>query len=308
VRATRADIFKSEEQIMNKGTNLIAVVTGASRGIGKGIAVALGRRGATVYVAGRTQVSGAQVSPAGAAIPGSIFEAAREVTEAGGRGIAVACDMADDAQIRALFDQVRRDCGYLNILVNNAAYLNEKMFIRPFWEAPVELANIINVGLRCHHVATYYAASLLIAKRRGLIVNISFYGDAKVHDPAYYASKAGLDKLAAVYAEHFRTFGVAAVSLWPGYVATERLLDMAETDPGTRQLKDKFGLESTEFSGRVIGALYDDPDLLSLSGKTLLNAEIAERYGVKDLDGYAPRSLRSEYGGPHKAFDLQQIG
>jgi len=80
------------------------------------------------------------------------------VTEAGGQGIAVACDMADDGQIRALFEQVRQDSGYLNILVNNAAYLNEKMGLRPFWEAPPELTNIIDVGLRRHHVATYYAA------------------------------------------------------------------------------------------------------------------------------------------------------
>jgi NAD(P)-dependent dehydrogenase (short-subunit alcohol dehydrogenase family) len=290
---------------MDKNSDLTAVVTGASRGIGKGIALALGRRGATVYVAGRTQVVGTQTSPGGAPVPGSIYEAAEEVTRVGGRGIAVATDMADDAQIKALFEQVRRDSGHLNILVNNAAYLNEEMFVRPFWEAPVELANIIDVGLRCHHVATYYAAPLLIAKRRGLIVNISFYGDANVHDPAYYASKAGLDKLAAVYAEHFRPFGVAAVSLWPGYVATERLLTMAETDTGTQQLRDKFGLESTEFSGRVIAALYDDPDLLTLSGKTLINAEIAERYGVKDLDGYTPRSLRADYGGPHPAFDAE---
>jgi NAD(P)-dependent dehydrogenase (short-subunit alcohol dehydrogenase family) len=288
---------------MDGNMDLIAVVTGASRGIGKGIALALGRRGATVYVAGRTQVSGTQTSPGGARVPGSIYEAAEEVTQVGGRGIAVAADLADDKQIRALFERVRQESGRLNILVNNAAYLNEKMFVRPFWEAPVELANIIDVGLRSHHVATYYAAPLLIAAHRGLIVNISFYGDAKVHDPAYYASKAGLDKLANVYAEHFRPFGVAAVSLWPGYVATERLLDMAETDPGTKQLKEKFGLESTEFSGRVIATLYDDPDLLALSGKTLINAEIAEHYGVKDLDGYEPRSLRAAYGGPHAAFD-----
>jgi NAD(P)-dependent dehydrogenase (short-subunit alcohol dehydrogenase family) len=296
-----------EEHEMDRKTDLIAVVTGASRGIGKGIALALGRRGATVYVTGRTRVSGTQTSPGGVSVPGSIHETAEQVTRARGRGIAVACDMADDTQIRALFDQVRLDSGHLDILVNNAAYLNEKMFVRPFWEAPLELANIIDVGLRCHHVATCYAAPLLIARQRGLIANISFYGNAKVHDPAYYASKAGLDKLASVYAEHFRPFGVAAVSLWPGYVATERLLDMAETDTGTKQLRDKFGLESTEFSGRVIGALYDDPNLLSLSGKTLLNAEIAERYGVKDLDGYTPKSLRAFYGGPHADFDLEVV-
>ena len=168
----------------------------------------------------------------------------------------------------------------------------------------MNLANVIDVGLRCHHVATYYAAPLLIKGKRGLNVNISFYGDAKAHDPAYYASKAGLDKLAQVYAEEFRPFNIAAVSLWPGYVATERLVQAAERDPQVKGLKDKFGLESTEFSGRVISALYDDPNLLKLSGKVLLNAEVATRYGITDLKGYNPKSLRSEYGGPHNEFDL----
>ena len=96
------------------------------------------------------------------------------------------------------------------------------MFVRPFWEAPVELANIIDVGLRCHHVATYYAAPLLIAQRRGLIVNISFYGNAKVHDPAYYASKAGLDKLAAVYAEQ-ADMAIARIDVsYPKYQLRQR--------------------------------------------------------------------------------------
>lgn len=265
----------------------------------------LGERGATVYVTGRTTVSGSQVSPAGVSVPSSIYEVAAEVTKAGGRGIPVAVDLADDNQIQALFEKVKRESGYLNILVNNAAYLNEKMGVWPFWEAPVELANILDVGLRCHHVATYYAARLLIAAKRGLIVNISFYGDAKVHDPAYYASKAGLDKLAQIYADDFKPFNVAAVSLWPGYVATERMVKFVDADPEFKEIEKKFGLESPEFSGRVISALYDDPDLLSFSGKTLLNAEIAEHYGVADLNGYKPKSLREVYGAPHKAFDIQ---
>jgi NAD(P)-dependent dehydrogenase (short-subunit alcohol dehydrogenase family) len=289
---------------MSKDNQLVAVVTGSSRGIGRGIARVLGQRGATVYVVGRTEVSGTQSSPGGVPVPGSIHEVAAEVTMLGGQGVAVGCDLAVDEQIRSLFEKVRRDSGHLNILVNNAAFLHEKMGIRPFWEAPAELANIIDVGLRCHHVATYYAAPLLIAQRRGLIVNVSFYGNAKVHDPAYYASKAGLDKLAAVYADDFRPFNVAAVSLWPGYVATERMLQLVDTIPEVRHLKEQMGFESTEFSGRVITALYDDPNLLALSGKTLLTAEIAERYGVTDLDGYDPRSLRAAYGGPQKDFDV----
>src|ERR1700747_3194148 len=161
---------------MSRNDELVAVVTGGSRGIGKGIARSLAERGATVYIAGRSQAGGGPTFPARAQLPGTIQDEAEEVNSLGGRGIAVACDLSVDEDIRSLFDRVRQESGHLNILVNNAAYLNEKMFVRPFWEAPVELANIIDVGLRCHHVATYYAAPLLIAQRRGLIVNISFYG------------------------------------------------------------------------------------------------------------------------------------
>ena len=146
---------------MSRNDELVAVVTGGSRGIGKGVARALAERGATVYIAGRSQAGGIHNSPGGALLPGTIQEAAEEVNSLGGRGIAVACDLSIDEEIRSLFERVRQESGHLNILVNNAAYLNEKMVVRPFWEAPVELANIIDVGLRCRHVATYYAAPLL---------------------------------------------------------------------------------------------------------------------------------------------------
>src|ERR1700746_1343662 len=138
---------------MSRNDELVAVVTGASRGIGKGIARALAERGATVYIAGRSQAGGVHTSPGGAVLPGTIQEAAEEVNSLGGRGIAVACDLSVDEDIRSLFERVRQESGHLNILVNNAAYLNEKMVVKPFWEAPVELVNIINVGLRCHHVS-----------------------------------------------------------------------------------------------------------------------------------------------------------
>jgi NAD(P)-dependent dehydrogenase (short-subunit alcohol dehydrogenase family) len=290
-----------KESKMNENTNLVAVISGASRGIGKGIALALGKRGATVYVVGRTTISGTQVSAGGVPVPGSIHEVAEAVTAAGGRGIAVACDFAKDDEIRALFDQVGRESGHIDILVNNAASLHDQMGIRPFWEAPIGLADIINVGLRCHHVATYYAAPLLIARGRGLIVNISFYGNAKVHDPAYYAAKAGLDKLASVYAEDFTPYNVAAISLWPGYVKTERARMIIGDAP---EMIEGMGMESPEFCGRVIGAIWDDVDMMALTGKTLIAAEAAERYNVADLPGHAPKSLRAFYGAPHPQFDL----
>lgn len=288
---------------MSNETPLVAVVTGASRGIGRGVALSLGAAGATVYVVGRTRAGDRPHTPAGVPIPGSIDAVAAEVTAQGGRGIAVACDLARDDAIRALFDQVRADSGHIDILVNNAAVLSESMGVRPFWEAPADLADIIDVGLRCHHVATYYAAPLMVTRQRGLVVNMSFYSDARVHDPAYYASKAGLDKLADVYAEHFRPYGVAAISLWPGYAATERMRRTAEADPETARLRQAFGFESVELSGRVIQALYQDPLLMDLSGKVVLTAEAADHYGLRDLDGFAPMSLRNSYGGPVGRFD-----
>lgn len=286
---------------MAEKKQLVAVISGASRGIGKGIALALGRRGATVYVVGRTTVSGTQVSAGGIPVPGSIHEAAAEVTQVGGRGIAVACDFAKDDDIRALFQQVGREGGHIDILVNNAASLHDQMGTRPFWEAPIKLADIIDVGLRCHHIATYYAAPLLIASGRGLIVNISFYGNAKVHDPAYYAAKAGLDKLASVYAEDFTRHNVAAISVWPGFTRTERAKMIIGDAP---EMLEGMGMESAEFCGNVINAIWDDPKMMSLTGKTLIAAEVAVRYGVVDLPGNSPRSLRASYGSPHPQFDV----
>jgi NAD(P)-dependent dehydrogenase (short-subunit alcohol dehydrogenase family) len=281
-------------------TKLVAVISGASRGIGKGMALALAKRGATVYIVGRTLVSGTQVSAGGIPVPGSIHEAAEEVTAAGGNGIAVACDLANDEDIRLLFEKVRRESGHINILVNNAASLHDQMGTRPFWEAPVKLADIIDVGLRCHHLATYYAAPLLLASGRGLVVNISFYGNAKVHDPAYYAAKAGLDKLASVYAEDFGPHNVTAISLWPGYVRTERA-EMIIGDAS--EIIEGMGMESPQFCGRVISALWDDDNMIALNGKTLIAAELGQHYGVADLPGHNPKSLRDVYGSPHPQFD-----
>jgi NAD(P)-dependent dehydrogenase (short-subunit alcohol dehydrogenase family) len=212
--------------------------------------------------------------------------------------------MADDQQIKAMFEEIGNESGHINILVNNAASLNDQMVVRPFWDATIDLANIIDVGLRCHHVATYCASALLQASDRALIVNISFYGNAEVHVPAYYAAKPGMDKLAAGYAEPFALYNVAAVSLWPGFVATEKMLEQASIKPDVRKVREELGFETAEFVGRVIGAIYDDPEIASLSGKTLLTAEMGNRYGIKDIDGSTPKSLRELYGGPHPSFDI----
>ena len=185
---------------------VVAVVTGSSRGVGRGIAVALGAHGATVYVTGRTAKSGD--SP----YPGTVFEAAEAVTAAGGKGIPVICDFADDAQIKKLFEQVEREQGKLHILVNNAAVVPPELYAPgAFWEKSLELVDLLDVGLRSSYVASYYAAPLLVRGGRGVVVNTSTYGASSyIHGPMYGAQKAGHDKLACDMAVDFREHNVAA--------------------------------------------------------------------------------------------------
>ncbi|CAN7586845.1 SDR family NAD(P)-dependent oxidoreductase [Phenylobacterium sp. LjRoot219] len=267
----------------------VAVVTGASRGAGRGIAVALGSHGCTVYVTGRSQREG------DASIPGTIYATADEVTKAGGRGIPVRVDHADDAQVRALFDQVEREQGRLDILVNNACAIHDQLPAPgPFWEKPREIGEMINVGVKSGFDASWYAAPTMVGQGGGLIVFTSAPG--AVHycfGPAYGAHKAGVDKMAADMAVDFDDAGVdvAAVSIWMGSLATERLLGMMAAAP--EHFKHLEGtLESPEFTGHVIWALFNDPDRKALSGKTLIGAELGVQYGVTDIGGKYPPSVR----------------
>ncbi len=269
----------------------VAVVTGASRGAGKGIAVALGATGATVYVTGRTRREG------DAPLPGTVQATADAVTAAGGRGIAVYCDHADDAQVAQLFDRVRQDHARLDILVNNATILHDALIgTGPFWEKPLALVDILDVGLRSHYTASWYAAPLLLANGEGLVVNTSsFGGRIYMHGPAYGAGKAGLDKMAHDMAVDFRPHGVAVVALWMGLLATERTRRAFAAEP------DKYAgmadtAESPEFSGRIVDALARDPGLMDKSGKVWIGAELALEYGVTDIDGRQPLSPRAFFG------------
>ena len=277
-------------------TGKVAVVTGASRGVGAGIATLLGEMGATVYVTGRTTVS----KPG--TIPGTITEVAESITTAGGVGIAVACDHADDAQIKALFDRVNAERGGLNILVNNATALGPDPFAPPpFWNKSLRISEQFTVGLRSAFVASYYAAPLLIVADRALVVNVSFYGAVSYHlDPAYGATKAGLDKLTFDMAQDFKPYKVAVVSIWPGATATERAKSvLARIAGGDKMLESA---ETPKFSGLVIASLYSDPQLMSKSGSVIIAAEAALEYGFKDFNGKQPPSLREQKGSPRPFF------
>ncbi|KUH66285.1 short-chain dehydrogenase [Mycolicibacterium novocastrense] len=271
----------------------VAVVTGASRGAGAGIARALGSHGCTVYVTGRTQNGG---NAEGSRLSGTIDETAQAVTDAGGKGIAVRVDHGDDDQVKALFDRIAREQGRVDILVNNAALIRDEMMGRTkFWEEPLNVIDTLDVGLRSSYVATVYAAPLMLPQRSGLVAFTSSSG--AVHyafGPAYGVPKAGTDKMAADMAFDFREFGIAAVSIWMGSLLTERVRGIIASNP------EKFGhitdtAETPELTGHVIWALYRDPDLSEVSGQTLIGAELAVKYGIKDDGDRQPPSYRDMF-------------
>lgn len=264
-------------------TGKIALVTGASRGVGRGIALGLGEAGATVYVTGRSLERG----PFG----GTIGETADEVTARGGRGVAVRCDHARDEEVRALVDRVHAEAGRIDVLVNNAFAIPSGTVVGKFWELPIEQWDQMHtVGLRSHYVTSVLAAPRMIANGSGLIVNVSSFG-AKIYavSVAYGVGKAGVDRMTRDMGRELAPHGVAVVSLWPGIVATERLLDEAERQRLGYQLGHH---ESPVFSGRAVAALAGDPKVIECTGQALVVAELAQQYGFTDVDGSQPRSLR----------------
>ena len=276
--------------MLSSDQNTVVVVTGASRGAGRGIAIALGSHGCTVYVTGRSE------KPGDAPLAGTIHETAAAVTAAGGKGIAVRVDHADDEQVRALFAQVRSEQGRLDILVNNACALHDEMTSpKTFWEKPLEVVGMLDVGLRSSYVASYYAAPMMVEQRSGLMIFTSASGAVHyVYGPAYGAHKAGLDKFAADMAVDCKDYNVAVMSIWMGALLTDRLRMVIASDPV------KYGhieatAETPEFTGHVIWALYSDPKLMELSGLTVIGAEIAAKYGIRDSDGRQPPSYRDTH-------------
>lgn len=255
----------------------VAVVTGASRGAGLGIAAALAGRGWRVYGTGRS------------------------IPETPSWGIGVRVDHRDDDAVGSLFERVHAECGRLDLLVNNAAVISDELVSpKPFWEKPRDLADVLDVGLRSSYVASWHAAPLLAAQRRGLIVFTSSPGAVcYMHGPAYGAQKAGVDKMAADMAVDFGGTGVASVSLWMGILLTEKLRSAFDGNPDAL---DAFAAqaETPEFTGHVIDALFRDPDLSAVSGHTLISAELAARYGITDDGGRTPPSHREMLGAPRE--------
>jgi NAD(P)-dependent dehydrogenase (short-subunit alcohol dehydrogenase family) len=281
---------------MGSLTGKVAVVTGASRGIGKGIALALGAEGATVYVTGRT------VAPGSHPLPGTVGETAEEVGRRGGEGVAVQVDHADDEQVAELFARVERERGRLDVLVNNAFSLPEDLTEpRPFWEKPLSNWEMVDVGVRSNFVAAWHAAKLMTPRKQGLIVAVSGYvGVTYTYGVVFGTCKSAVDRMARDMAIELEPYSVASLSLWQGLTFTERANRNLARDPSMKEqtvTKPAVGC-TPEFPGRVIAALATDPEIMRRSGGTFITAEVAREYGITDIDGKIIPSLRAERGSP----------
>jgi NAD(P)-dependent dehydrogenase (short-subunit alcohol dehydrogenase family) len=261
----------------------VAVVTGASRGIGKGCALELGAAGAKVYVTGRSVEAGRHP------LPGTVGATAEEVTKLGGQGIPVACDHRDDAAVARLFERVASEQGRrLDVLVNNAFLIPKELTSgKPFWECPLSnWDDMVGVGTRSAYVASWHAARLMVARRSGLIANISSSGAREyAWHVAYGVGKCALDRFTADAAHELAEHGVTVVSLWPGLVLTERLEGAAKAGiPGL----DFSRAESPRFTGRAVAALAADAEARRWSGRALAARQLADAYRFTDVDGRLP--------------------
>ncbi len=264
----------------------VALVTGATRGIGKGIAIELAVAGATVYFTGRSTKEDPER-------PGSLGATAAEIEQAGGKAVPIRCDHHVDEEVAAVFETIQRDEGRLDLLVNNATAEMGSMVGQRFWQLPIALwDDLIGVGLRSHYVASLHAAPMMIAQGEGLIVNVSSHGSREyLMGVIYGVGKAGVEKLTSDMSKELREHNVAVISIWPGLVVGENRLVAAERqDDGRLTL---FGLDLTHaetpaFPGRGVVALATDAERMGRTGQAFWGVELAEEYGFTDVDGRVP--------------------
>uniref|UniRef100_A0A7E4UTE3 NAD(P)-binding protein n=1 Tax=Panagrellus redivivus TaxID=6233 RepID=A0A7E4UTE3_PANRE len=286
----------------------VALVTGASRGIGRGIALQLGEAGAKVYITGRKP--SASDSGSDSDLP-TLDKVAREIESRGGTAVVVYTDHSKTEEIKALFEQISAENdGVLDILVNNAyaaANLLVEQGDKRFYELEPEAWDIVNnVGLRNHYICAVYASRLMVARNppSGLIINIGSTGGLRyLFNVAYGVGKAALDRMAADMAVELKTFGITVVSLWPGPVKTEIVQKVIATDDNkvsrTKDITPEqmaaiiAAAESTEFAGKAIVALAADPKVHNYTGRILMTGDLGDRYGFVDVDGKKIYTLRS---------------
>jgi NAD(P)-dependent dehydrogenase (short-subunit alcohol dehydrogenase family) len=282
---------------MTRMRNFVALVTGESRGAGRAIAAELGAAGATVYVTGRSVAGG----PTTDHVPGTIDDTAREVTERGGRGIAVRCDHAVDADVDAVFDRIKKDHGKLDLLVNNVWGGYEDAECRPlrfapFWEQSMrQWDGMFTAGVRAHLSASRLAVPLMLPQHRGLIVSTTANLTVLpyLRNIFYDLSKNAIGRLVWAMAEELREHGIGSLAVAPGFMRTERIVEAFRRAGAAAALDGPGGPKETPaYLGRAIVALVGDPQVLEKSGQVLEVGALAREYGFTDVDGTQPAPFR----------------
>jgi NAD(P)-dependent dehydrogenase (short-subunit alcohol dehydrogenase family) len=272
-------------------TDRVAVVTGASRGAGRGIALELGATGATVYVTGRS----CRGSPTTEGLPGTVDDTADEVTARGGRGIAVRCDHTLDHEVEALFERVRRDHGRLDLLVNNVwggyEQATRGISFDPFWSQPLILWDrMFTSGVRAQLIAARLAAPLMLEQRRGLIVTTApWHQDVYLGNIFYDLAKNAARRMTLGMARELRKHDIAAVGVAPGFMRTERVLTACGvTEENWQSMPALAVTETPAYLGRAVVALASDSQIMSKSGSVFAVGDLAREYGFTDIDGRQP--------------------
>lgn len=264
----------------------VALVTGASRGTGKGIALALGAAGATVYVTGRSIRGGQRTD----GLPGTVEMTAEDVSNHGGQGIAVKCDHTVLGDVERLFEKISSSHGRLDILVNNVwggfEQFEPSEFAAPFWELPFRhWHGMFTVGLRSQLLASHFAVPLMIKQRSGLIVHVTAWDDFHYLGNLYYdVAKMALNRMSFAMGLELKEYGVTSLALAPGQVRTERVLATYQaTERDYTKVEELRGSESTGFAGIAIAHLAADKNLIERTSGIFRVSQLAQEYKFTDV-------------------------
>ena len=286
---------------MTKQNKRVILVTGASRGVGKGIAEGMAQPNDIIICAARSTSKGTTVHQFGFEIQSSLDHTVENINKKGAKGIAYSIDLSREKEILDLSAFIKKEFGQLDILVHAACQIHGDLVeSKPYWEKSLDLWSIMEVGLKSNYFLSHALTPLMIDSKGKLILQISSHGAmCYMHGPIYGAQKAGTDKMAFDMAYDLKPFNICSISLWSGIVKDEKTQKISELH-GEQYAEFLKGAASQEYAGLVINELYKDSKLMNISGKTLIAAEVGEQYGIQDIDSCSPKSDRDVLGGPRE--------
>lgn len=289
---------------MTKENKRVILVTGASRGVGKGIAEGLAQPNDIIICAARSLKQGTTVQQFGFAINSSLEDTVKNINKTGAQGVPYSIDLNNSDEILNLAKFIADEYGQLDLLVHAACQIHDDLVTsKPYWEKSLDLWSVMDVGMKSNYFLSHALTPLMIESKGKLILQISSHGAmCYMHGPIYGAQKAAIDKMAFDMAHDLKPFNVCSLSLWSGIVKDEKTQKVSEQH-GEQYAEFLKGAASQEYAGMVINNIYKDPLIMSMTGKTLIAAEIGDHYGVKDINSNSPKSDRETLGGPREYSD-----